>query len=893
MPLILAVVFSIVGFIVFASTASANVISDKIAENLNLTITSSELYGIEDIPSDIAPDQYGIILNEIITNAGVTEALDSIKEAIPAKASADNNYNSAAATLSLGACNVTESPTCWNAIPTEKTARDKANADYDIAVETLRKALVLARKSQEGSIKTAQAENLVANNANIANTQITTGTEKISTGFQGQAQTDINAQEMKAVNQADVDASNQKKITAREWNKTEEESVTIPSMCSFGFPKVLGGSGEPMNLTGCVADLVYNVIYVPSSQVLRGVGIIFDTMLMLSIDNSEGMVVPDFINSAWTVVRDFSNMLFIFILLYTGIMTMFGSADWRKVVLQVVVIALLINFSLFFTKVVIDAGNVLAVGIRSAISTGGPNGSVSEGLVGSFSPQKFLTSASKGNQSKPDGGAAIVVFIVAIIVNLFAAWILFKAALLFMGRLLAFWFLMIVSPFAFISIALPKGNKFYDWMDTLLGQVFVAPIFLFFIYLIIMVIQSGNGILSHFSSTEDMGWFASLLGPAMVATLLVLALKKALEFAEGMAGDFGKMGSQALSGAISGAAMVATGGAMMAGGIGRQTLGRYGASQLAKGGKTEAELLQMSSEDRAKYESVQSRNRSWAKSNFDVRNVVGGKDSVFGKTVGGAIDKKIGKGTAGSSREQIEQSKIQKELKASEKGQLSTFEENAIRSNPNLVKEAVANNILGSQQEEAKAEDTLRTEKAILVATEKANKASVDAIKEMTAAYKDAEARAERDKGSSYEAESSAAAAEYKGKLDVAQKTHDGSPATKAVKDASEKVRTSEAALKVANAKTEVAKKLSEKTAEEQTTWVVKNENSKQTEVSAKKAEAEGRHVTAAKIRKGEKGEKSFTDQLKELADKAAKQEQGSEPTQAKPKAEPAAEAKH
>lgn len=336
----------------------------------------------------------------------------------------------------------------------------------------------------------------------------------------------------------------------------EEDKIYKQLNClSLGIPPEL-------NIADCGAVIVYYVIYRPAALFLAGTGYIFDVALSLSTDNSKKMVTPDFIGSSWTVVRDFSNMLFIFVLLYTGIMTMFGAADWRKVVLQVVIVALLINFSLFFTKVVIDAGNILAVGIRSSIS---PGQSISEGLASAFQPQQFLITAGE----KVDAGTSIIIFLVAAVVSGFAGYYFFKAALLFMGRLIAFWGLMIISPFAFISITLPKANIFDKWLSTLLSQAFVAPVFLFFIYLIMQAISAGNGILGSFDRDGD--WFDKLIGPVIVATLLVLALKKVLNIAENMAGEFGKAGSSFVSGALGVAAGVAMGGTGL---VGRAVGGR-------------------------------------------------------------------------------------------------------------------------------------------------------------------------------------------------------------------------------------------------------------------------------------------------------------------------------
>ena len=274
------------------------------------------------------------------------------------------------------------------------------------------------------------------------------------------------------------------------------------------------------------------------------------------------------------MIRDFSNMLFIFILLYTGISTIVGrEKDWRGVVLRVVIIALLINFSLFFTKVVIDAGNVLAVGVRDSIQAGA---SISHALAGSFQPQSFLAEGSKAGTSN-----SIVIFSIATVVTGFAAYIFFRVALVFLGRLIAFWFLMIVSPFAFISTALPKGDIFTWWSSTLIKQSFVAPIFLFLIYLILQVINIPGGIMSGITApAKDDIVFNKLIIPIIVAVFLMIALNKAMKLAESMSGEFGAAASKFAGTALGLAGGVALGGAALAG---RATVGRLAQNLQEKG----------------------------------------------------------------------------------------------------------------------------------------------------------------------------------------------------------------------------------------------------------------------------------------------------------------------
>lgn len=577
----------------------------------------------------------------------------------------------------------------------------------------------------------------------------------------------------------------------------------------------------------CVPVIFYYVVYKPISWLLAGSGYIFDVILTLSI-NSE-FINQGFINDAWTVMRDFSNMIFIFILLYTGVQTILGIGDWRKTVLMVIVMALLINFSLFFTKVVIDAGNVLAVGVYSSMGTPKadedrsfqvtgvvPERDISGSLAGAFAPQKFLKVT--GDVMALD---ATIVFIIASIVSGYAAYVFFKVALVFLGRLIAFWFLMIVSPFAFISIALPsKANKFQEWVDLLLAQAFVAPVFLFLIYIIMKVISSGNGILEGLikAPTPTASFtFDKVLAPVIVATLILVALQRALKFTEDMAGDFGKMGSGILGSAMGIAAGAATGGAAF---VGRNVVGGYAAHKLASG-----EL----EEGSAKYRAAQLATRA----SFDVRNLAGEK-SIFGKTVGGAISKgggalgvNVGKGSGVGGVE-----KMAKDAQKSATDNVPTmgvFEEQGARS---------------------RAAKTAELQKGQLEATQKTITEKTTVVK----AANDKLESAQKEEREFMMNNSTGAQLDPRIALKLAEAKKEKADAEAALTKATEQ----ETAIKTTQKETDVEA-------------VIKKENEKRRLKYADKIKEAGDHTSAAKIRKGE--ESGHAKKLKELAEKKKKAE--------------------
>ncbi len=399
--------------------------------------------------------------------------------------------------------------------------------------------------------------------------QVATATSGTGSGAVSQADLKV-LNDKKAVLQSKIASGDQAQITAAtaDYQATQATADANYKAANDGNKDLdgLNCSLKTLTVSGCIPIIFYYALYKPAYYLLLLVSKIFDFTIHLGINDQYVYPGGDtgFVATSWTIMRDISNMAFIFVLLYTGIMTMFGLADWKRTVIHVVIIALLVNFSLFFTKVVIDAGNILAVGVYSSMgpAPAGQRQDIALSIVNAFAPQTFITSTV--DRSSVD---AIIIFLIAAVVNIAAAWVFFKIALVFIGRLLAFWFLMIVSPFAFVSSTFPKGNKFSAWLDMLLSQAFVAPVFLFMLYLIMKVVNAG--ILQGFVNTSGVntgtGITDRLILPVLVATLIVVALSKAKDFAEDMAGDFGKLGAK-LGGAVMGVAGgVALGGAAFAG----------------------------------------------------------------------------------------------------------------------------------------------------------------------------------------------------------------------------------------------------------------------------------------------------------------------------------------
>jgi hypothetical protein len=436
--------------------------------------------------------------------------------------------------------------------------------------------------------------------------------------------------------------------------------------CGFGAPG-LGGSNSSI-FPGCLISGSYYLFYVIPAFLLWAAAYFFNVLIAITL-GSKLISDPAFIPAAWGVVRDLSNIFFILILLYIAVKIILGlgGSDVKKMIVTVIITALLINFSMFFTKVVIDSSNILALVFYNKLTPpvaqdGKPipydpatadrtDKDVAGSMVNSFDPTKLLSKdffdnagtlgvfpGQKPLQQPVSYSIIIGVTILAGVLMLFAAYCFFVAGLSFVGRLIELWILIIFSPFAFMSASVPKLASYEylgweAWFKRLLKMSFMAPIFMFFLYFIFLIIQKGNPLASAITSNGST--IAKIILVVLPAMLVLILLLKATKYAKEGSGVFGEMivkGGKMAAGLVGGVALgAATGGAAT---LGRATLGRAGAaladSEWAK--KREAQ---------GKFAStlIRSGAKSVGSGSFDARAVkIGGKDlaGATGMNLGGA-----------------------------------------------------------------------------------------------------------------------------------------------------------------------------------------------------------------------------------------------------------------
>ncbi|MEW5907749.1 MAG: hypothetical protein AB1643_01010 [Patescibacteria group bacterium] len=251
-----------------------------------------------------------------------------------------------------------------------------------------------------------------------------------------------------------------------------------------------------------IIAFVGNIILWLVARVLWLTAQLFSSTLKLTLLNNTYSEIPA-VTVGWSLSRDLVNLFFIFILLYIAIATILQISGYgiKDLLVRVIIIALLVNFSLMITKVVIDASNILALGFYNRIQTITPAGVVNYGditgvlMQGTHMNDIFNVDGWEGfdpnDNSEQTMRSVIINTIFGSILILVLAFVFFAATILFIIRTIVLLFLMILAPLAFLAMALPATRSLaHRWWTTLFHQAFFAPIFLFFVWIVANIIAS-------------------------------------------------------------------------------------------------------------------------------------------------------------------------------------------------------------------------------------------------------------------------------------------------------------------------------------------------------------------------------------------------------------------
>ena len=258
--------------------------------------------------------------------------------------------------------------------------------------------------------------------------------------------------------------------------------------------------------------------------------------LVVKFDSVIYGTLSQVIASVWTVCRDVSNIFIIGIFTFIALQIILGieTLSPRKMVARVLLIAVLINFSLLFTRVIIGTSNFVAgkfycsmalnVGQTTAcgdapvqLDTFLASGISDNGIGGTFmgllgldgilqSPETIskiyqrgaatdngvISRATFGFYSVDGGTMALLYSITASFLMLSAAVMFAYMAFLLIARTVLFVFLLFSSSLAFAVFLVPKsGEKYWNmWWGSLLQNAVFGPVLMILLSATLAIAQA-------------------------------------------------------------------------------------------------------------------------------------------------------------------------------------------------------------------------------------------------------------------------------------------------------------------------------------------------------------------------------------------------------------------
>jgi len=242
--------------------------------------------------------------------------------------------------------------------------------------------------------------------------------------------------------------------------------------------------------------------------VLQGILKLDGVLLSSAKTIFDWIIVPDdmtaVMNNAvvyemWRFVRDFFNTMLIMVLLFSAFATVFQASTgyhYKKVLLNLVLMALLVNFSYPISRFIIDASNIFMYGFLNQLGGEGSFWSIVE-------KSGILNITTNGGSAN----ASIYYLISAVIFTFMFAITMLTIAVLLVIRTVALTIFIIFSPIAFLGSTQPGtdlANVASSWWKEFMKYCFAGPIMIF------MLVLANKMMIAISTASRGLGTIAQL-----------------------------------------------------------------------------------------------------------------------------------------------------------------------------------------------------------------------------------------------------------------------------------------------------------------------------------------------------------------------------------------------
>lgn len=263
----------------------------------------------------------------------------------------------------------------------------------------------------------------------------------------------------------------------RQYPDATSTSVTTTTNGTAPATAAAKESGFFSSIASCFADIP-KCFLVPVFDAVRDImgrfagaaaGLFVWAVDPANISGPTGILNKGAVYDLWRFIRDFFNLFFILILLLSAFATIFQleSFSIRKIFLNILFAALIINFSFPITRFLIDLANVPMYYFLNSILPGVSGG---KALVDSM-----LANSGVGGIAIQKSADVFQAFSGAVFMFLFAISLLVLGVLMLI-RIVVLTLLLVFSPFGFAATLLPGMQQFgRQWWGYFWNNAFFGP----------------------------------------------------------------------------------------------------------------------------------------------------------------------------------------------------------------------------------------------------------------------------------------------------------------------------------------------------------------------------------------------------------------------------------
>jgi hypothetical protein len=292
--------------------------------------------------------------------------------------------------------------------------------------------------------------------------------------------------------------------------------------------QINAGASGASNFIGRMIASLLDVTAALLGLIMATAGSIFNSAVSNIINVT---TLPQVVIIGWTIIRDICDMFFILAMIVIAVAAILRieKYDYRHLLREVVINALLLNFSLVIALTILNAVNFLA----AVFYSNGLGVDIFKTMLTIVNPVNDFGTIQQGGWQ-----AALVLGLGKNLFMLVGTCVFVALAGMFVIRLVGLYVLIIFSPIAYVARILPSTEKFSEeWWEKFIKYLIWAPVSLFMIRLTILVVHGvgqnttivGNGVLgnsgfgSNFTGTSgnDSSFYYFILCAFLAAAFLV------------------------------------------------------------------------------------------------------------------------------------------------------------------------------------------------------------------------------------------------------------------------------------------------------------------------------------------------------------------------------------